>query len=385
VKRFFALQRRLHWLNLPGALLVALLQRTPALQVAATAEELVLQSPAGAVLRSTLATVASLGALHSLAGATTQLVANVNQPARATVGKAFSEAVTITGLGVSFAQSWSVGNTLPPGITAQGAVLQGGKFVVSPSNGTLVLSGTPTTAGTYNVAINGYQYAGLTGPVTSATAQIVVAAAANAAPVILSQPTNVTTTAGGSAGFIVTYSGTPSPTIQWLKDGVAIAGAISSSITLSNVSATDAGNYTVRLTNSLGSVTSNSATLTVTALPVPPAFTTQPVSPSPVTVGANVTFTVVVAGTPTPALQWLKDGSGIDGATSTTLTLTNVQLTDSGNYSVTASSGAGAANSSVAALTVLPVPGVPVFTAPPQSQSGTVGDTVILSRPISGR
>ena len=383
VKRFAALHRRLHWLNFPGAILLTLLQRTPALRVAASVEEMVLASPAGAVLRSAVAAVASLGALHSLAGATTQLTANVNQPAKGTVGKAFSESVIITGLGVSFAQSWAVGNTLPPGIAAQGAVLKGGKWVIDPSSGTLTLSGTPTAAGTYSVSVSGYQYTGLTGPVTTATAQIVIAAAANAAPVIIGQPSNVTTIEGGTVAFSVTYNGTPAPTIQWLKNGTAIAGATSSTLTLSNVTVADAGNYSARLTNSLGSATSNTATLTVNSSQVAPMFTIQPASES-VTVGDNVTLTVEVTGTPTPALQWFKDGASLDGQTAASLPLASVQLTDTGVYTVTASNAAGTVTSAAGTLTVSPAPGVPVFTAPPQSQAVAPGTTVVLSAPAIG-
>jgi hypothetical protein len=364
-------------------MLITLLQRTPVLQVATTAETYVLESPVGAVLRSVVASVASLGALHSLAGATTQLVANVNQPAKATVGKSFSEAVTITGLGVSFAQSWSVGNTLPPGIAAQGAVLQGGKWVVNPSNGTLVLSGTPTAAGTYNISISGYQYTNLTGPVTNATAQIVVAAAANAAPVFTSQPASVSTIAGGNATFTVNFTGTPTPAVQWLKNGAAIAGANSATLALSNVTAADAAIYSAQLTNSLGSVTSATATLTVSPAPAAPAFTTLPVAQA-VTVGGTVTFSVAVSGVPTPTLQWLKDGSGIDGATGTTLTLTNVQTTDAGAYAVTASNSSGNVTSAAATLTVNLVAGLPVVSAPPQSQTVAPGAAVTLTAIATG-
>ena len=71
-----AFLRRLHWINLPGALLLTLLQRTPVLRVATTAGELIHASPVGHVLRSSLAAVASLGTLHTLAGATTLSVSS---------------------------------------------------------------------------------------------------------------------------------------------------------------------------------------------------------------------------------------------------------------------------------------------------------------------
>jgi hypothetical protein len=339
MKPFFALRRFFPWLNVPGALLVALLQRTPLLRVAAGADEMAIVSSAGAVLRAAFGTVASLGALHSLAGATsgsgvvvTQLVSNSSQPARGTVGVPFSEQVFFYSPSVTIlALSWSVGNNLPPGVSVPGGTLQGGNITVNTTGGILTISGTPTVAGTYNVLITGYQYANLTPPSTSATATIIIAPGANAAPTISQQPTSVTTLAGSSAMFSVLYAGYPAPTIQWLKNGVPISGATSSTLTLSGVAVTDAGTYSVRLTNSSGSVTSSGAVLTVNPLPAAPAFTLQPVSQT-VTAGGNATFSVTVTGAPTPTLQWLKDGSGINGATGSTLTLTNVQPADAGAY-----------------------------------------------------
>src|SRR3954464_10211798 len=88
--------RRLRWLNVPGAMLVALLQRTPVLRVAATAEEMVVASPVGTVLRSAVTAIASLGAVHALAGAT-QFVTNHN-PTSGTVGTAIpATTFTVTG------------------------------------------------------------------------------------------------------------------------------------------------------------------------------------------------------------------------------------------------------------------------------------------------
>ena len=60
MKPFFALRRYFPWLNVPGALLVAFLQRTPLLRVAAGADGMAIVSSAGAVLRAAFGTVASL-------------------------------------------------------------------------------------------------------------------------------------------------------------------------------------------------------------------------------------------------------------------------------------------------------------------------------------
>jgi len=67
-----------HILKVSAAWLVVLLQRTPILRVGNVAAELIGQSRIGALVRSTAVTVASLGAVHSLAGATQFVVSNQN-------------------------------------------------------------------------------------------------------------------------------------------------------------------------------------------------------------------------------------------------------------------------------------------------------------------
>jgi len=91
-------------------------------------------------------------------------------------------------------------------------------------------------------------------------------------PRIVAQPQNQAATPGNGARFTVIASGIPSPTYQWYFNGSALGGATDSSLNLNSVLAANAGAYTVVVTNALGSVTSNQATLTVsTATPVPAA------------------------------------------------------------------------------------------------------------------
>jgi hypothetical protein len=89
--------------------------------------------------------------------------------------------------------------------------------------------------------------------------------------------------------------------------------------------------------------------------PVPPEVLAQPASQS-VLVGANVSFAVVAGGSPPLSYQWEKDGTPMSGATSNTLVLRNVQLRDSGAYSVLVSNAAGKVTSSNAVLTVSTAP-----------------------------
>ncbi len=104
------------------------------------------------------------------------------------------------------------------------------------------------------------------------------------APFIISHPTNRTVTVGGTANFNVTAGGT-TPSYQWRFNGTNIAGATSTTLTLSNVQLNQAGSYSVEVTNSAGKATSSNATLTVTfPTAVVRAGATNVISGRPVTV-----------------------------------------------------------------------------------------------------
>ena len=85
------------------------------------------------------------------------------------------------------------------------------------------------------------------------------------APAIVSPPVSQTVMAGGSVTFSESGRGTPAPETQWYFGGAEYPGATNSTLTIANVSMTNAGTYFVVLTNANGSATSEVATLTVTA------------------------------------------------------------------------------------------------------------------------
>lgn len=98
--------------------------------------------------------------------------------------------------------------------------------------------------------------------------------AAATPPVITSQPVSATVTAGSSATFSVTATGAVS--FQWFLGTSSISGATSSSYTVNNAQAANAGSYFVTVTNASGSVNSETVTLTVNPAAPPP-----PPPPSP--------------------------------------------------------------------------------------------------------
>lgn len=84
---------------------------------------------------------------------------------------------------------------------------------------------------------------------------------------ITAEPSPVVATAGSSASFSVTATGTGPLAYQWFKAGVALTGATNATLDLPTVTSAQAGAYTVRITGPQGSVTSSAARLTVNAAP----------------------------------------------------------------------------------------------------------------------
>jgi hypothetical protein len=164
---------------------------------------------------------------------------------------------------------------------------------------------TPATTSADNNAQFAVLVSGPSGSVLSNTARLTVTAAA-VIPSITSQPANRTVAAGQTATFTVAVSGTAPLSYQWRKNGTNIGGATASSYTTPPVSNTDNGaQFSVVVSNSVGSVTSSAATLTVNN---PPTITTQPTGRS-VLVGQTTSFSVTATGTGPLSYQWRKNGT----------------------------------------------------------------------------
>ena len=212
---------------------------------------------------------------------------------------------------------------------------------------TLTVTNAQTSdAGEYSVLVsNAY------GSVTSAVAQLTVNLPV--APSISTQPQDQTNVLqGASATFTVVAGGSAPFSYQWYYNtNTPVANANDSILTITNVQPSDAGSYSVVVSNSAGSVTSSNAVLTLNTNGVAPVFTTEPAS-QVILAGGTASFTVVAVGTAPISYQWNKDGVPIAGATSSMLTLTNVQVAADGNYTATASNSVGVTTSDPGQLTV---------------------------------
>lgn len=124
------------------------------------------------------------------------------------------------------------------------------------------------------------------------------------APSISASPQSQSVAVGANVTFAVVATGTAPLSYQWRKGGVNISGATSSTLDLGNVSAGQAGDYSVVVSNEAGSLTSPNATLTVNE-PVNTAPTISSIVDQTAITGALVgalVFTVGDAQTPATGL-----------------------------------------------------------------------------------
>ncbi|PYU85765.1 MAG: hypothetical protein DMG50_00140, partial [Acidobacteria bacterium] len=209
--------------------------------------------------------------------------------------------------------------------------------------------------------------------------------AVQGAPSITAQPTGQTVTVGQTATFTVAATGTAPLSYQWRKNGVAIAGMTSSSYTIPAATTADNGaQFTVVLSNSVGSVTSSVAMLTVSAASVAPSITTQPASQT-VTAGQTAMFSMTATGTAPLTYQWKKNSVAIAGATSSGYTTPATTSSDNGaQFTVVVSNVAGSSTSSAATLTVSAAAVAPSITMQPANQTVTAGQTAMFSVAATG-
>jgi hypothetical protein len=168
-------------------------------------------------------------------------------------------------------------------------------------------------------------------------------------PGIATQPSNLVVTVGNTATFTVGATGTPLA-YRWWFNATNDLLATNSTLVITNVQMSQAGDYTVVVTNTFGTVTSEVAVLTVNAQ-VPPSITNQPASQL-VAVGHAATFIVGAAGSDPLAYRWWFNATNDLLATNSTLVVTNVQFSHAGNYTVLVTNRFGSVTSAVAVLTV---------------------------------
>lgn len=157
-------------------------------------------------------------------------------------------------------------------------------------------------------------------------------------PTISLQPLDQEVSVGQAITFRVSVAGS-GVGYQWLRNGLPLSGATSATYTIASAQLSDVASFSVRVSGGGGSVDSSAGNLSVLPLGSGPiVLTARPVSLH-VETGSPATFSVTASGSGL-AYQWLKNGTNVPGATSSTYTIASAQAGDVGTYTVRISSGA---------------------------------------------
>ncbi|HKQ37342.1 MAG TPA: S8 family serine peptidase, partial [Verrucomicrobiae bacterium] len=174
----------------------------------------------------------------------------------------------------------------------------------------------------------------------------------SAPPHVITSPSSQTIGLGYSATLSVAGTGAQPMRYYWRFEANQIASTSEPQYTLPNVRLSDAGDYSVVMSNAFGMATSALATLTVVTNPT---ILTQPQGMR-VLDGTNIAFGVEAAGGFPLSYQWQREGTNVPSQTNATLSFVNTQGTMNGSYRVVLSNSYGKATSMVAQLTVLTRP-----------------------------
>jgi hypothetical protein len=249
--------------------------------------------------------------INALAPPTTTPPHFISQPASLTVTNGSTVLFSATAVGQApLGYYWLLNGTNLP---------SGGNISGTTSNVLTLTSVTSANAGGYSlVATNNY------GAVTSGVATLTV----TFPPSFAAQPTNQSVLAGASAQFSASVNGALPLAYQWRQNGANllnagnVSGASSNVLTLTSLTAGNAGSYTLVTTNVYGSATSSVAALTVL---LPPTINGPPVAQT-IQCGSNASFSVSATGATPLRYQWSVDGVTPAGATNTSMSLVNVHL-----------------------------------------------------------
>lgn len=211
-----------------------------------------------------------------------------------------------------------------------------------PTTVVLTNSGDFTVLDGYTYVIFGPTSPSPTGPYPNVpvTADVRLSQETNAPPVlpfILQQPQNIRLTNAQSGSFSIQADGTTPLSYQWKKDGSNIPGATSTTYTISNADAGDAGVYAVTISNVVGLTISYAAEAVF--VDNRPQIITSP-TPFKIYVGSPLVITGASSGA--TLTSWRKDGGIV--AINTNAIVKPAQVSDSGIYTFVAANESGETN-----------------------------------------
>ena len=247
-------------------------------------------------------------------------------------------------------------------------LIDGGNLSGATTNALTITGISDSDAASYSVILNNQNFS-----VTSAVVTLTVIDPPN----ITAQPTNLLVLPGTNVAFGVSLTGTAPLRYQWQFNGTNILNATNVYYAIPSVVTNNAGNYSVVVTNVVGSAVSSNAALTVV------------LSPTSQTnyAGSTATFTATAFSPESLNYQWQKngtnlvDGGNLSGTTNSTLTIANVSDADAAIYNLVVSDATGSVTTSNAVLTVNDLP---FIATQPLSQTIVVGSNVTFTAKAYG-
>ena len=233
-------------------------------------------------------------------------------------------------------------SSLPVGLTDIAAIASGTDHnLVLRSDGTVIAWGF-NESGQNNVPKDLTNIVAIADGLDSCLALV-----GNGSPHLTSPMADRSGLAGGSAYFQASAVGAHPLAYQWQHAGSDLPNATNATLVLNDLRPEQAGDYSVRVSNALGTAISRRAHLSVNSM----AFLTLP-RDQIVRLGETLSFTVKVESFAPVTYRWFVNGNTLPGATGPSLTLTQVAKDSAGPYVAVASNIYGSVTSSVARLTV---------------------------------
>jgi hypothetical protein len=203
-----------------------------------------------------------------------------------------------------------------------------GSLLIGETNSALYIAeSTEANSGTYRVNIsNGVS------EVSSNFVRVTVNAIIE--PVMIIQhPQKLTVVEGDTAHFQIRATGGGFVTYQWRKNSINIPNAYTNQLDIDITDINNAGDYDAIVTNSRGSKTSNTATLTVISAEVPVWISIQPTSES-VFLTDSINLRTTASGGGILSYQWFFNEQIIVGANQAEYSINTATLEDEGSYKV---------------------------------------------------